>query len=74
MTTNGKIGLGVGAAVLVGAAAYAIFKYSTMSDEQKHQLVDNLKEKGKKFYDDNVSSLKNIFTRKAAKMNDYAHT
>lgn len=39
--------------LLVGAAAYGIYKFYNMSDEQKAAL----KEKGKKLFDDHISPL-----------------
>jgi hypothetical protein len=73
--SNIKFGAGIGAALLAGAAGYAFYKYTKMSAEQKRNLVDGLKEKGKKFYDDNIpSGLKNIFARKEAQMNGYTHS
>jgi len=55
--------------VLGGLAAYGMYKYSKMTSEQKQ----NLKEKGKKFFDDNVpQDLKNIFgTKKTHPENSY---
>ena len=37
--------------LLAGLAAYAVYKYSRMSSEEKRTLVSNLKTKGKKMYD-----------------------
>jgi hypothetical protein len=52
-------GLGL---LLAGLAAYGYYKYSRMNDQQKRDL----KEKGKKFLDDNIpDSMRNIFSRKA---------
>ena len=46
--------------LLVGLAAYAIYKYMKMSEDEKHNLVD----KGKKFIDENIpQSLRNIFAK-----------
>jgi hypothetical protein len=51
-----------GLIALVGLAAFAAYKYSSMSEEQKKNLADNLKEKGKKLYDDYVpGKMKNMF-------------
>ena len=36
--------------LLAGLAAFAWYKYSKMSPEQKKDLVNNLKEKGKKWF------------------------
>lgn len=40
--------------VLAGLAAYAYYKYSKLSDEQKRDLTGNIKEKGKKLFDQYV--------------------
>ena len=37
--------------LLTGAAAYAAYKFSKMSEAEKKDLADKLKEKGKKIYD-----------------------
>lgn len=48
---------GVGGLLLLGVAAFGAYKYSKMSEQQKKDLMD----KGKKFVDDNLGGLKNIF-------------
>ena len=54
---------GMGPLILAGLAAYGYYKYSKMNEEQKR----NLKEKGKKLFDENVpQNLKNVFARKTA--------
>jgi len=40
--------------ILAGLAAYAWYKYSKMSEDEKRNLVSNLKQKGKKMYDQYV--------------------
>jgi hypothetical protein len=46
--------------LLLGLAAYGIYKYSKMSRQEKTRLV----EKGKKMIDENIpQSLKNIFNK-----------
>ena len=40
--------------LLAGAAAYAYYRYSKLSEEEKKDLVDNLKSKGQKLYDEYV--------------------
>ena len=55
---------GMGPLILAGLAAYGLYKYSKMNEEQKR----NLKEKGKKLFDENVpQNLKDVFGRKASK-------
>jgi len=48
---------GLGKLLLLGAAAFGAYKYSKMSSEQKNDL----KNKGKKFVDDNLGGLKEAF-------------
>ncbi len=46
--------------LLIGLAAYGVYKYLNMSDDEKNDLVD----KGKKFIDENIpQSLRNIFAK-----------
>jgi hypothetical protein len=55
---------GMGSLLLAGAAAFAYYKYSKMSADQKRELVSGIKEKGKKFYDENIpENVKSIFNR-----------
>ncbi len=37
--------------LLAGVAALAAYKYSTMSEAEKKELIEKLKQKGKKVYD-----------------------
>jgi len=48
---------GLGSLLLLGAAAFGAYKYSQLSDEQKKSLMD----KGKKFFDEQLGGLKNVF-------------
>jgi hypothetical protein len=48
---------GLGSLLLLGAAAFGAYKYSKMTDQQK----TDLKDKGKRFVDENLGGLKNIF-------------
>ena len=50
-------GLGL---LLAAAAAYGYYRYSKMSPEQKK----NLRDKGKKFVDDNLGGLGKVFGKK----------
>ncbi len=43
--------------LLAGLAAFGYYKFTQMSDEQKNDL----KEKGKKFMDENMGGIKNLF-------------
>jgi hypothetical protein len=47
----------LGSLLLLGAAAFGAYKYSKMSEQQK----SDLKNKGKKFMDENLGGLKNVF-------------
>ena len=47
---------GLGPLLLAGIAAFGAYKYSKMSTQEKQ----NLKDKGKKFMDDNLGGLKNM--------------
>lgn len=51
---------GLGKLLLLGAAAFGAYKYSKMTEQQK----SDLKNKGKKFVDENLGSLKNAFGRR----------
>ena len=54
-----------GTLILAGLAAIAYYKYSKLSEEQKDNLINTLKEKGRKFYDQYIpSGIKNLFTKK----------
>ncbi|HEU4471938.1 MAG TPA: hypothetical protein VFR58_12680 [Flavisolibacter sp.] len=48
---------GIGSLLLLGAAAFGAYKYSKMTEQQK----TDLKNKGKKFMDENLGGLKNVF-------------
>ena len=58
--------------LLAGAAAYAYYKYSKMTPEQRKSLVGNLKQKGKDLMDEYLpGSMKSGFNRGAtASAND----
>ena len=51
---------GLGGLLLLGAAAFGVYKYTKMSDQEKRDLMD----KGRKFVDENLGSIKNIFGQK----------
>jgi hypothetical protein len=40
-----------GSLLLAGLAAFAYYKYSKMSDQQKKDIVDKIKSQGKRLYD-----------------------
>ncbi len=54
-----------GPLLLAGLAAYAYYKYSKMTPEQKKDLTGNLKQKGQDLYDKYVpAEIKNLFDKK----------
>ncbi len=62
MLQNKKSSTGL---LLAGLAAFAYYKYSKMSEEEKQNLVFTLKDQGKKLYDQYApEELKNIFANK----------
>jgi hypothetical protein len=55
-----------GGVILAAIAAFAYYKYSKLTEEQKRDLVNNLKQKGQKLYDHYIpENLKNKFPEKA---------
>ena len=54
-----------GSLLLAGLAAFAYYKYSKLSPNEKSNLVATIKEKGKKLYDQYFpGQLKNFFESK----------
>ncbi|MGZ5286315.1 MAG: hypothetical protein ACXWV0_02450 [Flavisolibacter sp.] len=51
---------GIGSLLLLGAAAFGVYKYSKMSEQQKADL----KNKGKKLVDENLGKVKDVFGQK----------
>ena len=68
MLRNTKIPKGAaGGLLLAGLAAFAYYKYSKMSQEDKDNLVSGIKEKGQKLYDDYMpAQVKDIFAQKGS--------
>ncbi len=59
-------GPGLGTMLLAGAAAYAYYKYTKMSEVEKQNMMSNWKERGRKFYDEKVpQNVKNMFGQQA---------
>ncbi len=57
--------LAAGGLILGGLAAFAWYKYSKMSEEERRNMMNNLKEKGKKLYDEYMpQDMKNMFAKK----------
>jgi len=53
-----------GGLILAGLAAWAYYKYSKMSEDEKRNMVNNLKEKGRKLYDQYMpNNMKNTFAQ-----------
>jgi hypothetical protein len=66
MLPNRKIPKG-GALILAGLAAFAYYKYSKMTPDQKNSLVGGIKEKGQKLFDEYApQQVKDIFGNKGA--------
>ncbi len=60
-----------GSFIIAGLAAFAFYKYSKMSEEQKRNIVGDLKEKGKKIYDEYApAELKEVFNKKKQEATD----
>lgn len=55
--TRGKKKAGIGGLLLAGAAAFAYYKYSRMSEQEKSNLLGGLKDKGRRFYEENLGGL-----------------
>jgi len=54
-----------GALLIAGAAAFAYYKYSQMSEEEKSKIIADLKEKGQKLYDQYMpEEVKSMFAKK----------
>lgn len=58
---------GIASLLLLGAAAYGAYKYSQLTDQERKDLMD----KGKKFFDDQLGGLKNIFGKATEAGNSY---
>jgi hypothetical protein len=55
-----------GGVILAAIAAFAYYKYSKLTEEEKRDLVNNLKQKGQKLYDQYIpQNLKNKFPEKS---------
>jgi len=63
MFTNKKVGAGT--LIAAGLAAFAYYKYSKMSEEEKKNITGDLKEKAQNLYDQYApEELKNLFNKK----------
>lgn len=52
-----------GALLLAGAAAYAYYRYSKMSEQEKSELKAKLNDAGNRIMDNLPSDLKNVFSK-----------
>ena len=60
-----------GGLLVAGLAALAYYKYSKMSDEQKKNIVGDLKAKGKKLYDEYApAELKDFLNKQQPQANN----
>jgi hypothetical protein len=51
--------------ILAAIAAFAYYKYSKLTEEEKRDLVNNLRQKGQKLYDQYIpENLRNKFPQK----------
>lgn len=58
--------LPAGTLLAAGLAAFAYYKYSKMSEEEKHSLVSDLKDKAQNLYEQYMpAEVKDIFSKKA---------
>lgn len=56
-----------GPLILAGLAAFAYYKYSKLSEDEKRNMVGDLKEKGRKLYEQYApAELKDLFGKKEA--------
>jgi hypothetical protein len=76
MINSRRSSKGGSALLLAGAAAaFAYYKYSKMSPEQRDSLVGNLKEQGKKLYEQYVpQDVKEMFANKGGDMGSTGST
>ncbi len=61
-----------GALLLAGLAAFAYYKYTKMSAEQKETIKNNIKEKGKSFWDGLPEELKDVVNKATGKAKNVA--
>lgn len=65
MSNYKKSSGGTGALLAAGLAAFAYYKYSKMSEDQKRNLVSDLKDKAQNLYDQYVpAEVKDLFAKK----------
>ena len=64
LRTKRSYGAPVGGLLVAGLAAFAYYKYSKLTPEAKSDLVNNLKERGKKLVSQ-VTGKQNVFQNNA---------
>ncbi len=71
MRNNTKVPGGAGALLAAGLAAFAYYKYSKMSEEQKRNLAGDLKDKAQNLYDQYMpTEVKDLFAKKGSAKNE----
>lgn len=61
-----------GGLLLAGIAAYALYRYNKMSQDEKDKLASNIKAKGQKLYDDYVpEDVKRMFGKKSEETSNH---
>jgi hypothetical protein len=66
--------MGSGSLLLAGLAAFAYYKYSKMSEQEKKNLVGGWKEKGQKLYDEYVpENIKSMVGKKEGSQSNGQH-
>jgi hypothetical protein len=53
----------IGALIVGGLAAFAYYKFKKLSPQEKKDIVDNLKQKGKKLYDEFIPVVKDTMEK-----------
>lgn len=65
MSSYKKSSGGAGALLAAGLAAFAYYKYTKMSEDQKRNLVSDLKDKAQNLYDQYLpAEVKDLFAKK----------
>ncbi|CAN5527287.1 hypothetical protein BH10BAC2_BH10BAC2_08530 [soil metagenome] len=53
----------IGALIVGGLAALAYYKFNKLTPTEKKDIVDNLKQKGKKLYDEYIPAVKDTIEK-----------
>ena len=54
----------IGAFIIGGLAAFAYYKYNKLSPKERKDIADNIKQKGKKLYDEYIPVVKDTIEKK----------